>query len=294
MQAHRETPRRPRLALGHLLRLSGMRGATAKLSVVLVLGLVLVAVFAPQLAPYAYDAQEIPRRLEGPSADYLLGTDHLGRDLLSRVIHGTRIALLTALPAIGLALAAGTILGLLAGYLGGIIDAVIVLLLDTLQAFPGIILALAILALVGPSFLVVVLGVAFIPGYARVVRAQVLSARSEPYVQAERGLGAGNGRILFRHILPNVLSPVVVLAAMDLPSVITLEAGLSFLGMGVKPPTPSWGVMLSEGFRYLRHSPWQIVWAGLALMATTLAITLFGEALRDRFDPRSPTGRQDR
>ncbi len=266
-------------------------GTGGRIAAVMVAAIVLVAIFAPLLAPYPYDAQDIPNRLQGPSQEYLLGTDQFGRDLLSRVIYGTRIALTTALPAIGLALGAGLVLGLLAGYLGGAIDTVIVLILDTLQAFPGVILALAILALAGPSSLVYVLGLTFIPGYARVIRAQVLSARSQPYVQAQRGLGAGHLRILFGHIFPNVVAPVIVLAAMDIPSVITLEAGLSFLGMGVPPPSPSWGVMLSEGFQYMRQSPWQIIWAGAALVVTTLSITLFGEALRRVLDPRSSNER---
>ena len=266
-------------------------GVGGRIAAVMVAAIVLVAIFAPLLAPYPYDAQDIPNRLQGPSQEYLLGTDQFGRDLLSRVIYGTRIALTTALPAIGLALGAGLVLGLLAGYLGGAIDTVIVLILDTLQAFPGVILALAILALAGPSSLVYVLGLTFIPGYARVIRAQVLSARSQPYVQAQRGLGAGHLRILFGHIFPNVVAPVIVLAAMDIPSVITLEAGLSFLGMGVPPPSPSWGVMLSEGFQYMRQSPWQIIWAGAALVVTTLSITLFGEALRRVLDPRSSNER---
>lgn len=271
--------------------MSGTRfGLGGKVAAAVVLAIVLVAIFAPLIAPYPFDAQDIPNRLQGPSADYLLGTDHFGRDLLSRAIYGTRIALSTALPAIGLALAIGTLLGLAAGYLGGLADSVVVLLLDTLQAFPGVILALAILALAGPDSLVYVLAVTFVPGYARVIRAQVMSARAQVYVQAERNLGAGSPRILFRHILPNVIAPIIVLAAMDIPTVITLEAGLSFLGLGVPPPAPSWGVMLSEGFQYMTQAPWQIIVAGAALIITTLAITLFGEALQRVLDPRSTKG----
>lgn len=255
-----------------------------------VIAIVLVAIFAPLIAPYPFDAQDIPSRLQGPSAEHLMGTDHFGRDILSRIIYGTRIALSTALPAIGMALGVGILLGLSAGYLGGLFDTIVLLLLDTLQAFPGVILALAILALTGPASLVYVLAVTFIPGYARVIRAQVLSAREQSYVQAERNLGAGSMRILLRHILPNVIAPVIVLAAMDIPTVITLEAGLSFLGLGVPPPAPSWGVMLSEGFQYMRQAPWQIIAAGAALVITTLSITLFGESLQRSIDPRSAKG----
>lgn len=255
-----------------------------------VIAIVLVAIFAPLIAPYPFDAQDIPNRLQGPSAEHLMGTDHFGRDILSRIIYGTRIALSTALPAIGMALGVGILLGLAAGYLGGLFDTIVLLLLDTLQAFPGVILALAILALTGPSSLVYVLAVTFVPGYARVIRAQVLSAREQPYVQAERNLGAGSMRILMCHILPNVIAPVIVLAAMDIPTVITLEAGLSFLGLGVPPPAPSWGVMLSEGFQYMRQAPWQIISAGAALVVTTLSITVFGESLQRGIDPRSTKG----
>ncbi len=269
---------------------SARLGTGGKVAAGVVVLIALVAVFAPAIAPYPFDAQDIPNRLQGPSSEYLLGTDHFGRDLLSRVIYGTRIALSTALPAVGMALLLGTLMGLAAGYLGGVVDSVTVLILDTLQAFPGVILALAILAVAGPSSLVYVLAVTFVPGYARVIRAQVLSARNQEYVQAERNLGAGNFRILFRHILPNVVAPIIVLAAMDIPTVITLEAGLSFLGLGVPPPAPSWGVMLSEGFQYMRQAPSQILFAGAALIVTTLSITLFGEGLQRVLDPRSAKG----
>lgn len=258
------------------------------LGLLLVLTMLVTGIFAPFIAPYDYTAQDIPHRLQGPSPQYPLGTDHLGRDLLSRIIYGARIALMTALPAIAIALAAGITLGLLAGYLGGLVDTVIVLLLDTFQAFPGIALALVILVLLGQSLVntVIVIGLAFTPGYARVIRAQVLSARQQLYVDAERSLGAANQRIIAFHILPNVLPSLLILAAMDLPSVITFEAGLSFLGLGVRPPTPSWGVMLAEGFNYIRQSPWEIIWAGTALVVSTLGFTLLGEALRDLLDPR--------
>lgn len=249
----------------------------------------LVAViFAPVLAPYDYAKQDIPSMLQGPSRAHLLGTDHLGRDLLSRIIYGSRIALIAAVPSVSIALIGGIILGLLAGYIGGIVDDIIVIILDTIKAFPAVILALAILALLGPSLVneILVIGLAWIPGYARVTRAQVFSARQNLYVEAERSLGAPSRRIVLRHILPNILAPLLILAAMDLPVVITFEAGLSFLGLGVRPPTPSWGVILSEGFNFIRQTPWPITWAGLTLIITTLGFTLFGETLRDVLDPR--------
>lgn len=239
-------------------------------------------------APYGYAEQHIRDMLQAPSRRYLLGTDHLGRDLLSRLIYGSRIALVTAVPAVGLALLGGIALGLLSGYLGGRVDDVVIVILDAVQAFPAVILALAILALLGPSQVneILVIGLAWIPGYARVVRAQVLSARQNVYVEAERSLGASPLRIVLLHILPNTLAPLLILAAMDLPVVITFEAGLSFLGLGVRPPTPSWGIILKEGFDYIRLTPWPITWAGLTLIFVTLGFTLFGEALRDVLDPR--------
>lgn len=254
----------------------------------IVAALLVVVSFAPWLAPYNEAQQDIKNRLAAPSLDHPLGTDHLGRDLLSRLIFGSRVALGTAFPAVSMALLGGLILGLLAGYAGGVIDNLIVILTDTLQAFPALILALAILALLGPSLInvIIVISVAFMPGYARVVRAQVLAMKAQPFVEVERSLGAGDFRIVLIHILPNILAPLVILLAMDLPSAITVEAGLSFLGLGVRPPTPSWGVILSDGFSKIRSSPWPVLWAGLTLMLVTLGFTLFGETLRDLLDPK--------
>lgn len=256
--------------------------------VAIVAGFLLVVVFANILAPYDYARQDMQALFDGPSVAHLLGTDHLGRDLLSRLIYGSRIALGTAVPALALALVGGILLGLTAGYLGGLVDDAIVVLIDAMKAFPAVVLALAILALLGPSRgnAILVIGIAWIPNYARVIRAQVLSARQQQYVEAGRSLGMSKWRIAFRHILPNILAAVLVLAAMDLPVVITFEAGLSFLGLGVRPPEPSWGVILSEGFTYIRRSPWPITWAGLTLVIITLGFALFGETLRDVLDPK--------
>jgi len=255
---------------------------------------VIIVIFAPFIAPHHYAVQDIPNRMQGPSANYILGTDHLGRDLFSRLVYGSRIALGTAIPSITVAITIGTILGLIAGYIGGLVDDVIIVILNTFQAFPPVILALTILALLGPSLMnvVIVIGITWTPSYARVVRAQVLSAREADYVEAERSLGASDLRIIFSHILPNVIAPVLLIAAMDLPWVITFEAGLSFLGLGVVPPTPSWGVILSDGFSLILQSPWPIIWSGVFLMFTTLGFTLFGEALRDVLDPKMSVGRR--
>jgi peptide/nickel transport system permease protein len=265
-----------------------LRRPLGVLGFLIVLGFMVMVLFAPILAPYGYAEQDIPNMLQGPSRQYLLGTDHIGRDLLSRIIYGARIALVVAVPAVSIALVGGITLGLLAGYVGGVVDDATVVFMDSMQAFPAVILALAILALLGSSLVnvIIVIGLAWIPGYARITRAQVLSAKQNQYVEVERSLGASQKRILGLHILPNVVAPLLILAAMDLPVVITFEAGLSFLGLGVKPPTPSWGVILSDGFNWIRHTPWPILWAGLTLIVVTLGFTLFGETLRDVLDPR--------
>jgi len=254
----------------------------------IVLMFIIMVAFAPLIAPYEYAEQDIPNRLQGPSENYWLGTDHLGRDIFSRLVYGSRIAFGTAIPSVTIALVSGTILGLIAGYVGGRVDNAIVILMDMLQAFPSIMLSLAVLALLGPSLVnvIIVIGLTWMPNYARVIRAQTLSVREKAFVEAERSLGATNKNILLSHILPNVIAPALLLAAMDLPWVITFEAGLSFMGMGVRPPTPSWGVILSEGFDHIFESEWPIIWSGLTLAMTTLGFTFFGEALRDVLDPR--------
>jgi peptide/nickel transport system permease protein len=264
-----------------------LRQPLGVLGFIIVLIFLIMVVFAPLLTPYDFAAQDIPSMFQGPSKAHWLGTDHLGRDLWARIVFGSRIALSVALPSVTIAMVAGLTVGLIAGYAGGIVDDIIVVIIDSIMAFPSVILALAILALLGPSLInvVIVIGITWTPGYARVARAQVMRTKQEPYIEVERSLGARQGRILFNHILPNIIAPMLILAAMDLPVVITFEAGLSFLGLGVRPPTPSWGVILSEGFNFVRQTPWPITWAGLTLIITTLGFTLFGETLRDVLDP---------
>lgn len=264
-----------------------LRRPLGALGFVIVFLFLIMVIFAPLVAPYDFAAQDIPSMLQGPSRAHPLGTDHLGRDLWSRIVYGSRIALSVALPSVTVAMSAGMTIGLIAGYLGGPVDDFTLVILDSIQAFPSVILALAILALLGPSLVnvVLVIGLTWTPGYARITRAQVLRTKQEPYIEVERSLGASQARILFTHILPNIIAPLLILGAMDLPVVITFEAGLSFLGLGVRPPTPSWGVILAEGFNFIRQTPWPITWAGLTLIITTLGFTLFGETLRDVLDP---------
>jgi peptide/nickel transport system permease protein len=278
--------RRPLRAAGGLVRDIGRR-PMGLVGLVIVAGLLLAVAFGPYLVADPA-AQDIARRLEGPSSDHWLGTDDLGRDLLARIVVGARIALGVAVPAVVLAMLLGLLMGLLAGYLGGRVDSLVVVITDTLQAFPAVVLALAILALLGPSLnnVIIVIAIGFAPGYARVVRASVFAIKQDVFVEAERSLGASSGRIIARHILPNVIAPMLILMAIDLPVAITIEAGLSFLGVGVPPPTPSWGVILSDGFARVRAAPWAVIWGSLALMVATLGFTLLGEALRDRLDPR--------
>lgn len=265
------------------------RSPAGAFGLIVVAALLVVALLAPVLAPHDYAAIDVPRRLEGPSSDYWLGTDHLGRDLLSRLIGGVRIALRIAVPAVLLGLAIGLVVGLVAGYVGRWVDTVAVVVMDAIQSFPAVILALTVLALLGGSAtnIIVVIAIAFVPGFARVTRASVHSIKQNTYIDAERNLGAGTARIILRHVLPNIVAPLLVLTAMDLPGAIAIESGLAFLGLGVQPPTPDWGVILSDGFERISLSPWPVLWTCLLLAFVTLGFTFLGERLRDVLDVRT-------
>lgn len=276
---------RPRLAAAARAILTTPDGAVGT---IIVVGLVILAVFGPLLAPYSFSQIDVNASLQGPSLHHLLGTDQLGRDILSRLIYGTRIELEVAVPAVGAALCGGLVLGLLGGYLGGLVDNAVVLLTDTFQSFPAIVLALGLLAVLGPSLrnLIIVIAVTFSPNYARTSRALVLGVKENQYILAERALGASPARVMAGHLLPNIVAPLFILLAMDTPSAITTEAGLSFLGLGVPPPNPSWGAILSDGFNSIYTAPWAVLFASLALAVATIGFLLFGEALRDALDPR--------
>ncbi len=272
--------------VGILWRL--LKNPIGLMSVCIVLVIVLSALLADWIVPYNPEALDIKARLQGPSFAHLLGTDQLGRDLFSRAVMGGRVALQVALPAIFFAMVFGLALGMFAALGPGWLDAAVMIFLDTLRSFPTVMFALAVVALVGPSLGTVVLVVAItsIPTYGRVARTQTLSLRNSEFILAERSLGASQLRILCVHILPNIIGVMVVLAAMDIPAVIALEAGLSFLGLGVKPPTPSWGSLLKDGYALIRNTPWPIIAGGVPIILATLGFTFLGESLRDIVDPR--------
>ena len=258
------------------------------LGLCLVTLIVVSALGATIFAPYDPIQLNIMDRLQGPSANHLLGTDQLGRDLFSRVLFGGQVALKVAFLTIGSALILGVVLGMIAGYGPVWLDNSIMLLFDTIRSVPTIMLALAAVAMVGPSITTVifVIAVSSIPNYGRVVRTQTLTIKSKDFVKAEMLMGASLLRILSIHVLPNILGPLLILASMDIPTVIALEAGLSFLGMGVKPPTPSWGSILNDGFALIRNTPWPIIAGSIPLVLATLGFTFLGESLRDLLDPK--------
>jgi peptide/nickel transport system permease protein len=232
-------------------------------------------------------ALDLPARHLGPSWAHPLGTDHLGRDLFARVLYGGQVALQVSGVSVGLALAVGLVLGMLAGFGPPWLDHALVLAFDAVRSFPTVMFALALVTLLGPSILtiVVIVVVTSFPVYGRVVRTQTQSLKTYDFVLAERALGARLGRVLARHILPNVVGPVLILASMEIPVVVTIEAGLSFLGVGIRPPTPSWGSILNDGYTFIRDTPWPVLAGGFPLVVTTLGFTFLGEALRDLFDP---------
>ncbi|WPD18233.1 ABC transporter permease [Thermaerobacter composti] len=266
------------------------RLATLGAAVVVLLGL--VALLAPVLAPYDPEEPDYGAVLQPPSVAHPLGTDELGRDILSRLIYGARVSLLAGLISVGLALAIGLPIGLVAGYFRGFWDEwVIMRLTDALMAFPSLVLALAIAAVLGPSFgnAMIAIGISLAPTFIRLVRGQVLAVRELEYVEAGRAAGAGHLWQIGRHILPNILSPVLVQATLSLASAVISEASLSYLGLGTQPPNPSWGYDLRTAQGYLAVAPWMAYWPGLAIFVTVLAFNLLGDGLRDLFDPRLRT-----
>lgn len=250
--------------------------------------LVLAALAAPLLAPHDPNLQETSRRLEAPSKQHPLGLDDLGRDVLSRIVYGARVSLRVGFSVVLIAALVGVTLGAVSGYFGGVIDILVMRLCDILLAFPGILLAIAMVAVLGPSLNNVILALATIGwvGYARLVRGQVLKVREMEYVTAAKALGARSPRVIVLHVLPNVINPVIVMATLGLAGAILSEAALSFLGLGVQPPTPSWGAMLTSGRRYLGMANHLAIFPGAAIMLAVMGLNFLGDGLIDALDPK--------
>ena len=270
-----------------------LRGTGARAGLCLVLFLLALAVLAPVVAPYDPYDQDLSAALTPPGAEHWFGADQYGRDVLSRVIHGTRSALFAILVADGLALLLGAATGLLAGFAGGAVDAVVMRLTDILLAFPYLLLALVIVAALGPSLVnsLIAIGIVYAPQYARVMRGQVLAVQGLDFVQAARATGAVPLRVALRHVLPNCMGPVLVLATLQAGSVVVETAGLSFLGLGAQPPSPDWGALLADGHSYFLSAWWIATFPGLAILFTVLGFNLLGDALRDQADPRQAGSR---
>ena len=260
----------------------------------IVVVVVLAAIFAPVVSPYDpyasnLDENGLPVRLVGPSGSFLLGTDAIGRDVFSRIIYGSRVSLIVGLGAVTLGTFFGALIGLVSGYFVGKVDQVLQRVVDTLMAIPAIVLALAVITMLQPGLFNIILVIAIViaPGTSRVVRGTVLTIKENVYIEAARSIGAGSGRIVFRHILPNVIAPIIVIASIWVGNAIVIEAALSFLGLGTPPPTPTWGGMLAlEGRRHLENAPWLALAPGAAISIAVLAVNMLGDALRDVLDPR--------
>lgn len=267
-------------------RLKRNRAATA--GGVIVLLFVAIALLAPLIAPHHPNEGDLTMRLKPPSREHLLGTDPLGRDLLSRVIYGARISLQIQVVAVAIAMAIGTILGMAGGYYGGKFDNVIMRLMDILLAFPGIFLAISIIAVLGPGLanLMLAAGIYSIPQFARIVRGSVLSLKEKEFIEAARAVGENDFNILFRYLLPNSMAPIIIQTTLRMATVLLTASGLSFLGLGVQPPTAEWGAMLSNARAYLITAPHVATVPGVAIMLVVMGFNLFGDGLRDSLDPR--------
>lgn len=254
-----------------------------------IIGMILFcALFSPLIAPYDPNEQKIANRFSEPSSDHLLGTDYLGRDIFSRLIYGARAAAIVSVCSAGIAVLIGLPLGAIAAYNGGLVDYLVILIFDVIRSFPSVIMILVLAAIFGPSLLNIILILAFtsFPAYGRVARAQSLSIKEEESVLAAKSLGASTGRILLHHIAPNILSPIIVLAGMDLAVMIMWESALSFLGLGLQPPAASWGIMLKQGYTYIETAPLMIIWPAVVLIITMLGCSLFAEVLRIALNPK--------
>jgi len=266
-----------------------LRNGLVVAGLIIVALMILTALLAPLLAPRDPVAQDIANRLAPPSGQWPFGTDRFGRDILSRVIYGSRISLWVSLASISIAIFVGSILGLISGYLGGWVDNLISRVMDVFFSFPGLFLAIAIAAILGPSLnnAIWAIAVVYAPFFSRVVRGPVLAERNKEYVEAARVIGGSAPRIIGQHVLPNVLSPVIIQGSVVISQAILIEASLSYLGLGTQPPDPSWGTMLNEGRTFLELAPWMSIFPGLAIMLAVLGFNLVGDGLRDVLDPKS-------
>ncbi|MFQ6550636.1 ABC transporter permease [Aestuariibius sp. 2305UL40-4] len=262
------------------------RGGVSAAVLVLV---VACALFAPLIAPYAYDIQNLPGANTEPGAAHWMGTDEFGRDLMSRIIYGARTSLSVAVTAISISVAAGLTLGAMAGYFGGWFDRAVTAVVDLTWSFPEILIALILIAIIGPGLesTMVAISIAYLAQFTRLTRAQIMALKNETYVEATTNLGAGHFHIIFRHLLPNALTPVIVAGMLATGDAIILEATLGFFGLGAQPPTPSWGAMMSSGTAQIFIAPWIIIFPGLAIAITVISINLFGDALIEALDIRN-------
>ncbi len=264
------------------------RNRLAVAGAVIIALLAVVALFAPLIAPFGINEIDVANRLQPPSFDHFFGTDELGRDVFSRVVVASRVSLQVGFVSVGIAVAVGVPIGLLAGYYGGTVDAGLMRAMDILFSFPAILLAIAILAVLGPGITsaMIAIGIVYTPIFARITRGSVLGVKQQVFIRAARSLGAKDSRILRTHVLPNVIAPITVQTSLSLAFAILSEAALSFLGLGVQPPDPAWGRMLAEGRGFFADAPWMAIFPGLAILLTVLAFNFVGDGLRDALDPQ--------
>lgn len=254
----------------------------------LALLILFTALLAPYLAPYTPTEMNLQYRQQGPILQHPFGTDRFGRDILSRIIYGSRVSLMVGMISVGIGVFGGILLGLYAGYYSGLLDSVVMWTMDMLMSFPSILLALVVISVLGPNLTntMIAIGITYVPIFTRIVRSSALKIKGEEFVEAAFALGSSDGKILFKHVLPNSLAPVIVQATLALSGAILTEAALSFLGLGVQPPMPSWGSMLSDSRRYMELAPWTVIFPAIAIMISVLSFNILGDGLRDVLDPK--------
>ncbi len=264
------------------------KNITAISGLIIVLIMIITAILAPWLTPYDYDKTDLKNTFAKPSLAHPFGTDDLGRDVLTRILYGGRYSLRIGFISISFAVLGGILLGSIAGFFGGWFDMVIMRFLDVFQSIPGLILSIAVSAVLGPGFTncIIALAIGMIPGYARMLRASILNIRNMEYLEAAQAINASNFRIITRHVLPNAIQPLIVTATMGLATAILIAASLSFIGLGVQPPTPEWGAMLTAGRGYIRNYPHLVIFPGVTIMVVVLSLNMLGDGLRDALDPK--------